>query len=926
MAMKNSTFNKVPAVADVSCVLTNFLKEMKCPNDPFHTHISMGIPKGVYSFGSKMNIFWSIYRRALNKNAPMYLAENPGKETPILVDVDLRVKKSILPKGKELDRIYSREQVLAIVSAYQQAIVEVVDFSESTEKRKADALICVLLEKDPYETEIGGERYIKNGFHLHFPKLFLDKKVQEVYIIPKVKEKVDGLFDNIGAKDFLDTNSINVHWLMYGSKKQNGSPYKATKCFGKDVKEMSFEDALGDYVCCKFSRETDEDVAVKGRVEKMLHRILSIFLYDRADHYFQNPKQSVITPLYKKFEMVKIKRKQWDSDSVDKQLQEASKLIGMMNCSRSDDRSTWLRVGFCLWNICQGDNEGFCIWLEFSENSEKFSESECFSLWNKMRPSNFTIGTLKYYAKQDSPQEYADLVKEKTNHLIEKVINGCHNEIAKMLFDEYGNEFTCTTNKEWYQFKDHVWKPIDRGVAIRERISDDNGIVIKQLEAKKRELYKQINEADARVDEDEEDDVISDVKIKKQIVKKIDGMINKCKNAPFKNNIMEECRDVFYNPDFANLLNKNPYLIAFRNGVYDFENDIFRDGNPEDYLSMALPIDYYDYGSIDHPKVMKVDDFFQKVFPDREVREYFLDQVCQVFVGGNRNKVILFWTSKGNNGKTVTQTLFEKMLGRFAVKFSTSLLTGKKTQMGAASPELARAGDGVRWAVMDEPNADEMISSGTLKGLTGNDSFWARDLFQKGKETREIQPMFKLHMICNKLPAIKDGDVATWNRIRVIPFESTFVPESECPEDIDEQVEQKRFPMDKNFNDKIPSLIQPLAWFLIQRWKNVKNYEQVEPEKVKVATDTYMRENDVFRQFEQQCVFDKPGVKLTPTTLYSYFKEWYRDETAAGGSTMPTRNIIRQHFVQKWGDLANGKYWMNKTCQSLNEEEEEDST
>jgi P4 family phage/plasmid primase-like protien len=439
-------------------------------------------------------------------------------------------------------------------------------------------------------------------------------------------------------------------------------------------------------------------------------------------------------------------------------------------------------------------------------------------------------------------------------------------------------------------------------------------------------LYKQINEADARVDEDEEDDVISDVKIKKQIVKKIDGMINKCKNAPFKNNIMEECRDVFYNPDFANLLNKNPYLIAFRNGVYDFENDIFRDGNPEDYLSMALPIDYYDYGSIDHPKVMKVDDFFQKVFPDREVREYFLDQVCQVFVGGNRNKVILFWTSKGNNGKTVTQTLFEKMLGRFAVKFSTSLLTGKKTQMGAASPELARAGDGVRWAVMDEPNADEMISSGTLKGLTGNDSFWARDLFQKGKETREIQPMFKLHMICNKLPAIKDGDVATWNRIRVIPFESTFVPESECPEDIDEQVEQKRFPMDKNFNDKIPSLIQPLAWFLIQRWKNVKNYEQVEPEKVKVATDTYMRENDVFRQFEQQCVFDKPGVKLTPTTLYSYFKEWYRDETAAGGSTMPTRNIIRQHFVQKWGDLANGKYWMNKTCQSLNEEEEEDST
>lgn len=900
--------------------LNEFLREMKAPNDPAHTHVSMGTPRGIYAFGSKMKDFWKIYDLSLSQKKPMYLAENPGKETPILVDIDLRVKKSILSKDDEQrPHLYTDDQVEEVVSAYQQAIHEVVDFSNVDADKRDAAYTCVLLEKKPYETEIGGEKYIKNGFHLHFPKLFLDKKAQEVYIIPKVKERVNGLFDNIGAKDFLDTNSINVHWLLYGSRKQNNMPYKATKCFLKDAEEVTLEEGLSDYICSRYPGEAPDDVDCEGRVKAMLPRILSIFLYDRANRYFYNPKPSVTTPLMKTFEMVKNKRKQYDNDSVEKQLQEAQQLIGMMSSSRADDRSTWLRVGFCLWQISGGDDDGFSLWLEFSEQSDKFDESECLSLWQKMRPNNFTIGTLKYYAKQDSPEEYEKMIDEKTHHLVIQAVNGCHNDVAKILNNEYGNEFVCTSisNKEWYQFKDHIWKQLDKGTRLRERISDDNGIIIKQLKSKRRDVYSALEDLEENDPEKKDCD---------KKLKKMNDLIRQCKATPFKNHVMVESQEVFYNPEFYNLLNKNPYLVAFKNGIYDFENDIFRDGNPEDYISVALPIEYMDYGSVDHPDVMEVDDFFQKVFPDREVRDYFLDQACHVFVGGNHHKVILFWTGEGNNGKTVTQTLFEKMLGKLAVKFSTSLLTGKKANLGAANPEMARAGDGVRWAVMDEPNADEMISSGTLKGLTGNDSYWARDLFQKGKETREIQPMFKLHMICNKLPAIKDADKATWNRIRVIPFESTFKPEQECPHDFEEQINQKVFPMDKNFTDKIPKMTQPLAWYLIQRWRAIRKLEPVEPEKVKVATDMYRQENDIYKQFEQQCVFQKKESRLTPATLYSHFKEWFREECP--NHITPTRSAVRQHFVTQWGELEKGKYWPNKTCRqsSLNDEDDDEDS
>ena len=130
--------------------------------------------------------------------------------------------------------------------------------------------------------------------------------------------------------------------------------------------------------------------------------------------------------------------------------------------------------------------------------------------------------------------------------------------------------------------------------------------------------------------------------------------------------------------------------------------------------------------------------------------------------------------------------------------------------------------------------------------------------------------------------------------------------------------------MDKNFTDKIPKMTQPLAWYLIQRWRAIRKLEPVEPEKVKVATDMYRQENDIYKQFEQQCVFQKNESRLTPATLYSHFKEWFREECP--NHITPTRSVVRQHFVTQWGELEKGKYWPGKTCRqsSLNNDEDED--
>ena len=73
-----------------------------------------------------------------------------------------------------------------------------------------------------------------------------------------------------------------------------------------------------------------------------------------------------------------------------------------------------------------------------------------------------------------------------------------------------------------------------------------------------------------------------------------------------------------------------------------------------------------------------------------------------------------------------------------------------------------------------------------MKELSGNDTFFARGLFKEGGE---ITPMFKLVLICNEPPQLHNSDKATWNRIRVIPFEATFC--DDAPDTYEEQLRQK---------------------------------------------------------------------------------------------------------------------------------------
>ena len=50
------------------------------------------------------------------------------------------------------------------------------------------------------------------------------------------------------------------------------------------------------------------------------------------------------------------------------------------------------------------------------------------------------------------------------------------------------------------------------------------------------------------------------------------GVAYKLKGCTPKNNIMTECKHMFYDNNLLNKLDTNPMLLCFTNGVYDLEN------------------------------------------------------------------------------------------------------------------------------------------------------------------------------------------------------------------------------------------------------------------------------------------------------------------------------------------------------------------
>ena len=93
-----------------------------------------------------------------------------------------------------------------------------------------------------------------------------------------------------------------------------------------------------------------------------------------------------------------------------------------------------------------------------------------------MVKKDYSIGTLKYYASIDSPEEYMKFKFDEGQNFVKDSIScSSHYDIAKLLHTEYCTEFVCPSiaNKTWFKYTGHRWEEIEEGHFLRTNISTE---------------------------------------------------------------------------------------------------------------------------------------------------------------------------------------------------------------------------------------------------------------------------------------------------------------------------------------------------------------------------------------------------------------------------------------------------------------------
>ena len=337
---------------------------------------------------------------------------------------------------------------------------------------------------------------------------------------------------------------------------------------------------------------------------------------------------------------------------------------------------------------------------------------------------------------------------------------------------------------------------------------------------------------------------------------------------------MHFAKRLFYDPDFHKKLNSNKHLFGVKNGVLDAKEGIFREGKPDDYISIQAGFEYRTYDHND-PEVTQVKTFLEQVFPNPNIREYFLNRQSQIFMGGNLQKVIEIWSGDRDNAKSTTVKIFEIMLEKLSAKIPSSVGTGDRPGGGSANPEIARL-VGKRKMFMQEPSGKKKFNVAVLKELAGNDTIFARLLHKNGGE---VDILADLVIVCNKIPALDAVDAAIIKRLKVIPFESTFT--EDAPESKEEQMLKRTFPVDRTLENRLHEFVPAFGWLLFEHWNRIKDRLNtfLEPKEVRQATDNYIEDNDYFKRFfflhtrETKSENDRISV----SEFYSMFKDWMKE-------------------------------------------------
>jgi len=902
------------------------------------TNTRIGKPGGRYHISDiEYDLFLDLYYRDIvSKCADEFLTEKQlDTGGPIAKDIDLRYDYTITEKQ------YNKQHIDDLVTLYLDELKKIYRFDDK-------AKFPIYIFEKPAVNRLEDKKITKDGLHIiigiqadRITQTILRKRIiteivnTESWVELPIQNKWEDVFD-----EGISRGCTN--WQLYGSKKPGHDTYRLTQYY-----EIEYDDTDQEMICTDLNiKKFDFEQDFKKLSVRYRHHLAPMFttefygihegkregtITNAPSHLVAQhttPSTTTRKTAHQSLNIAAIRNRddlehavQYFLDSLaptDFELREAHAYALSLPKQYYGENSynKWIRVG---WALCNISKKLLISWIAFSAKYDKFEFSSIPDLINRW--SNFdtqsetglTKRSIMYWCREDAPDEYEKVRQNSidyyidqsmkfgtnVNGVLEKGVGMGDSDIAFILKQLFKDQYICASVKQdkWFRFDKHRWVEDECGTSLRRHISEElreiyrkkaNSIIHKMIRQNGGMVGGGPGDGDGAPSQKSEKKTPQEEKSSRMM--EIAIMLSRTKD---KDHIMKEARELFFDRDikFLDLLDSNPYLMCFKNGVWDFKEKVFRAGRAEDYISKCTNIDYRPLDRKRDSKIItEIEDFMAKLFPIEQVRKYMWEHLASTLIGVNLNQTFNMYIGGGENGKSVLTDLMSQILGDYKSDAPLALITQARMKQGQASPDIV-ALKGVRYAVMQEPSKGDKINEGALKELTsGTEPIRGRNLFSS---PITFIPQMKLVVCTNEFMEVKTRDHATWRRFRVVDFVSLFTdnPTKDDPE------KPFQFKIDRKLKERFPEWREVFMALLIDIVLRTDGYVQ-DCSMVTDSTNKYKEREDHIAEFIRDRIVQDPTGKIAKQEVSNEFNMWYQSTYGRGG---PPTKEVHEYLDKKFG-------------------------
>src|SRR5262249_19925405 len=265
----------------------------------------------------------------------------------------------------------------------------------------------------------------------------------------------------------------------------------------------------------------------------------------------------------------------------------------------------------------------------------------------------------------------------------------------------------------------------------------------------------------------------------------------------------------------------------------------------------------------------------------------FLQQWCGYSLTGDiREHALAFMQGPGKNGKSTFLETVSGILGEYAVTAPMETFTASKFDRHPTDLASLR---GARMVTASETEEGRSWAEARIKQLTGGDKITARFMRQ---DFFTYEPQFKLTIIGNHRPNLRNIDDAIRRRFNLVPFEYTPpVP-------------------DMDLKDKLRREWPGILRWMINGCVDWQRNRLTPAPAITTATKEYFAEQDVFMQWLNECCDFEPGNDFKTELATPLFQSWaaYARDAGEEPGTKSLRRTpgpeMQQQTHQKGGDVS----------------------